>query len=117
MSGFIARCVFARPGGSLIQQFCACTALVYTPDDSSGDGNATVVNSCRFLSPSGNYLNATSTLSNMGPAGHWTEKFDFPLAPAGSYNIIEYVAAFARGPERGTAPVMPLWVCVCSLQW
>ncbi len=78
-----------RAGGSLIQQFCTCTALVYSPDDSSSDGNATVVNSCRFLSPSGNYVNATSKLFNMEPPGHWTEQFDFPLAPAGSYNIIE----------------------------
>ena len=65
-----------------------CTALVYTPTDSTADGNATVVNSCRALSPTAPYLNASSTLQDMGPPGHWTEVFEFKGAPAASYNII-----------------------------
>jgi hypothetical protein len=75
----------------LLQQFCACTALTYTPSASSppphSDGNATVLNSCRFETPSGFFINATSSLLDMGPPGHWEESF-FPGTPGSSYNII-----------------------------
>lgn len=46
-----------------------------------------MLNSCRFLSPEGFYLNATSMLSDMAPPGHWTERF-YPSGPPASYNII-----------------------------
>ena len=45
-------------------------------------------NSCRFESPSGFWLNATSYLTEGGAAGgHWVERY-FPGGPAASYNII-----------------------------
>lgn len=74
-------------GGNAIQQFCACTQLIYTPLNDSTVGDASVLNSCRFENPSGFFLNATSYLNDMGPAGHWIERY-FPGGPPASYNII-----------------------------
>lgn len=65
-------------GGNALQQFCACTQLVFSPNaDNTTAGNKDVLNSCRFETPSGFFLNATSYLTNMGPAGHWDEVY-FP---------------------------------------
>jgi hypothetical protein len=65
-------------GGNALQQFCACTQLVFSPNpDNSTYGNKDVLNSCRFETPAGFYLNATSYLTNMGPPGHWDEVY-FP---------------------------------------
>lgn len=74
-------------GGNALQQFCACTQLIFTPANDGVTGDANATNSCRFLSPSGFFLNATSSLTDMGPAGHWQERF-CPTCPAASYNII-----------------------------
>lgn len=61
--------VAAAAGGNAIQQFCACTELIYTPSNDNITGDASIVNSCRFESPSGFYLNATSYLTNMTVPG------------------------------------------------
>lgn len=86
-------------GGNLIQQFCACTEIIYTPD--AHPTNATdldVNNSCRFESPSGFWLNATSYLNDGGAAGgHWIERY-FPGGPPASYNII-LTGTDARGVQ------------------
>ena len=65
-------------GGNALQQFCACTQLVFSPNlENTTDGNKDVLNSCRFETPAGFFLNATSYLTDMGPPGHWAEVY-FP---------------------------------------
>ena len=75
-------------GGNLLQQFCACTQLVFSDDAGNKTvGNKDVLNSCRFETPAGAFINATSYLIDMGPTGHWNEVY-FPGGPPASYNII-----------------------------
>ena len=75
-------------GGNLLQQFCACTQLVFSDDEGNKTlGNKDVLNSCRFETPSGAFINATSYLIDMGPTGHFNEVY-FPGGPPASYNFI-----------------------------
>jgi hypothetical protein len=74
-------------GGAALQDWCACTELIYTPTPGGNTGDLTTVNSCRFLGPTGFFLNATSYLENMTVPGHWLEVY-CPTCPAASYNII-----------------------------
>lgn len=76
-------------GGALLQDWCACTQLVYTPTPGGALGDLTTLNSCRFETPKGFFLNATSYLANMSASapGHWLERY-CPTCPAASYNII-----------------------------
>lgn len=65
-------------GGNMIQQFCVCTELIYTPANKTGGNasDASVNNSCRFKSAAGHWLNATSYLTMGGQSGgHWTESY------------------------------------------
>ena len=48
------------PGGAALQDWCACTQLVYTATPGGAEGDLNTLNSCRFLSPEGFFLNATS---------------------------------------------------------
>lgn len=83
-------------GGNALQQFCACTQLIFSDDEGNKTiGNKDVVNSCRFLTPTGDFINATSYLINMGPTAHWDEVY-FPGGPPASYNAI-----LAGTDERG----------------
>ena len=90
-------------GGNLIQQFCACTNIIYTPHNASAGaaGNASdtdVNNSCRFENAKGAWLNATSYLTQGGSAGgHWSEAY-FPGGPQASYNVI-IAGSDARGVD------------------
>jgi lipocalin len=86
-------------GGNLIQQFCACTQIIYTPDAHPANASdVDVNNSCRFENPSGFWLNATSYLTDGGQnGGHWIERY-FPGGPAASYNII-LTGSDARGVQ------------------
>ncbi|XP_076071838.1 apolipoprotein D-like [Mytilus galloprovincialis] len=72
-------------GGAAFEKDCVCTTIDIKPK--SGTSDYTAINSCRKLSPTGNFLNATGTLSGEGPSGHWKEGF-FPLAPKADYTII-----------------------------
>lgn len=76
-------------GGAALQDWCACTELIYSPTPSGAYGDLTTLNSCRFLTPTGFFLNATSYLANMtkGDPGHWIERY-CPTCPPASYNII-----------------------------
>jgi len=75
-------------GGNALQQFCACTQLVFSADAGNATlGNLDVLNSCRWEQPSGFFVNATSYLTDMGPSGHWIEQY-FPGGPPASYNMI-----------------------------
>jgi len=75
-------------GGNALQQFCACTQLIFSDDEGNKTlGNKDTINSCRFLNPQGAFINATSYLINMGPTGHWDEVY-FPGGPPASYNAI-----------------------------
>jgi len=74
-------------GGAALQDWCACTELIYTPTPGGSAGDLTTLNSCRFLEPTGFFLNATSYLENMTTPGHWLERY-CPTCPAASYNII-----------------------------
>jgi len=89
-------------GGNAIQQFCACTNIIYTPANAS-KGNASdadVNNSCRFETSKGAWLNATSYLVSGGArGGHWVETYcppGFSGCPLASYNVI-----IAGTDERG----------------
>ena len=90
-------------GGNLIQQFCACTNIIYTPHNASAGaaGNVSdtdVNNSCRFETAKGAWLNATSYLTQGGAAGgHWSEAY-FPGGPEASYNVI-VAGTDARGVD------------------
>jgi hypothetical protein len=75
------------PGGAALQDWCACTELIYSSTPGGAYGDLTTLNSCRFLEPSGFFLNATSYLENMTQPGHWLERY-CPECPAASYNII-----------------------------
>ena len=82
-------------GGNAIQQFCACTNLIYTPaanTNSSDLSNTDVTNSCRFETASGFWLNASSYLIDGGAeGGHWVETYCPPGlsgCPLASYNVI-----------------------------
>ena len=76
-------------GGAALQDWCACTELIYSATPSGAYGDLTTLNSCRFLTPTGFFLNATSYLANMtrSDPGHWLERY-CPDCPAASYNII-----------------------------
>ena len=74
-------------GGAALQDWCACTELIYSPTPNGHLGDLNTLNSCRFLSPTGFFLNATSYLINMTTPGHWDEVY-CPTCPAASYNII-----------------------------
>lgn len=85
-------------GGNALQQFCACTQLVFSDDAGNKTlGNLDVLNSCRWETPAGFFVNATSYLTGMGPAGHWIEQY-FPGGPPASYNMI-LAGTDARGAD------------------
>merc|ERR1712150_221990 len=50
-------------------------------------GDATAINSCRKLTPTGDFLNATGALTDEVVPGHWKEGF-FPFAPKADYTIV-----------------------------
>ncbi|ESO92339.1 hypothetical protein LOTGIDRAFT_204063 [Lottia gigantea] len=74
-------------GGAYFEKDCVCTTIDVQPVQGATNGNSTAFNSCRKVTPSGNFLNATGTLTSEKPAGHWQEGF-FPLAPKASYTVI-----------------------------
>ncbi|XP_061164924.1 apolipoprotein D-like [Saccostrea echinata] len=74
-------------GGGFFEKDCVCTTIDVQPVPSSTAGDSKAINSCRKLAPSGDFMNATGTLSNEGPLGHWKEGF-FPGAPKADYTII-----------------------------
>ena len=76
-------------GGNALQQFCACTQLIYSPTPNAKNvSDTTVVNSCRFENSGGFFLNATSYLTEGGAdGGHWVEQY-FSGGPEASYNAI-----------------------------
>ncbi|KAK3100239.1 hypothetical protein FSP39_016829 [Pinctada imbricata] len=74
-------------GGAFFEKDCVCTTIDIKPVEKATNGDSIAINSCRKLTPTGDFLNATGQLVNEGPAGHWQEAF-FPLAPKASYTII-----------------------------
>lgn len=60
-------------GGAIFEKNCVCTTLDVAGISNSTD--ASVVNSCRNLTPTGDWINATGTLLNQSPPGHWEESF------------------------------------------
>ena len=81
-------------GGNALQQFCACTELVFSPSSLPAPYNSPhdhdVLNSCRFLEPTGFFVNATSYLTNNSADGsaHWNEVYCTEGCPPASYNFI-----------------------------
>lgn len=62
-------------GGNALQQFCACTELIFSDDAGNKTrGNKDVLNSCRFETPTGPFVNATSRVpperARPPPAAH-----------------------------------------------
>lgn len=47
------------PGGAAFEKDCVCTTIDVQPVKGATNGDSTAVNSCRKLSPSGDFLNAT----------------------------------------------------------
>merc|ERR1712179_57525 len=74
-------------GGAYFEKDCVCTTIDVEPVKGATNRDATAVNSCRKLSPKGDFLNATGTLTSESPAGNWQEGI-FPLAPKASYTIV-----------------------------
>ena len=46
-------------GGAAFEKDCVCTTIDISPKAGATNGDSTAVNSCRRLSPDGNFLNAT----------------------------------------------------------
>eukprot|EP00105_Crassostrea_gigas_P012469 XP_011428465.1 PREDICTED: apolipoprotein D [Crassostrea gigas] len=74
-------------GGAYFEKDCVCTTIDIQPVTSATNGDSTAINRCRKLAPSGDFMNATGTLSSESPAGHWKEGF-FPGAPKADYTIV-----------------------------
>lgn len=51
------------PGGAVFEKDCVCTTIDVFQVKGATNGDATAVNSCRKLAPSGEFLNATGWLS------------------------------------------------------
>ncbi|XP_052792614.1 apolipoprotein D-like [Mya arenaria] len=75
------------PGGAAFEQDCVCTTIDVFAVKGATNGDSTAINSCRKLTPSGDFLNATGALTNEESPGHWKESF-FPLTPKADYRII-----------------------------
>ncbi|XP_069129559.1 apolipoprotein D-like [Argopecten irradians] len=74
-------------GGGYFEKDCVCTTIGVTPKSGATNGDATAFNSCRKLSPTGEFLNATGALTGEVVPGHWKEGFFF-LAPKADYTVI-----------------------------
>ncbi|KAH3843716.1 uncharacterized protein LOC127877588 [Dreissena polymorpha] len=75
------------PGGAAFEKDCVCTTIDVSQVKGATNGDATAVNSCRKLAPSGEFLNATGSLTDEAVPGHWKEGF-FPLVPKVDYRVI-----------------------------
>merc|ERR1712179_507439 len=58
-------------GGAAFEKDCVCTTIDIAPVKGATNGDATAINSCRKLSPTGDFLNATGRLTNENVPGHW----------------------------------------------
>ena len=47
------------PGGAAFEKDCVCTVIDISPVQGARNGDSTAVNSCRKLSATGDFLNAT----------------------------------------------------------
>ncbi|XP_076467579.1 apolipoprotein D-like [Babylonia areolata] len=74
-------------GGAFFEKDCVCTTIDVEPVSGSSRGDATAINSCRQLSPTGKFLNATGSLTDQAQPGKWKEGFFF-LAPKVDYTVI-----------------------------
>ncbi len=74
------------PGGAIFQESCVCTELLVNNSNTSGV-DLSVTNSCRDMTPQGNYINATGGLVNEREPGWYEEEF-IPGFPTVNYTII-----------------------------
>ncbi|KAK3597682.1 hypothetical protein CHS0354_040057 [Potamilus streckersoni] len=81
---------YQTAGGAAFEKDCVCTTIDIQPVPGATDGDAKAINSCRKSSPTGEFLNATGTLTQEGPQGHWKEGF-FPFTPKASFLSVIYL--------------------------
>jgi len=76
-------------GGGYFEKDCVCTSIDIEPAKTADakPGDATAINSCRKLTPTGDWLNATGQLTDMSPPGKWKEGF-FSWVPKVDYTVI-----------------------------
>ena len=74
------------PGGAIFQESCVCTELLVNPSNQTGV-DLSVTNSCRDMTPSGAFINATAGLVNEREPGWYEEEF-IPGLPTVNYTII-----------------------------
>ncbi len=73
-------------GGAIFQQSCVCTELLVSHSNSTVV-DLSVTNSCRDMTPSGAFINATGALVNERQPGWYEEEF-IPGFPTVNYTII-----------------------------
>ena len=49
-------------GGAFFEKDCVCTTIDISPKPGATNGDSTAINSCRKLTPDGDFLNATGSL-------------------------------------------------------
>ncbi|XP_070196836.1 apolipoprotein D-like [Littorina saxatilis] len=81
-------------GGAYFEKDCVCTTIDVQPIAASTTGDATAVNSCRKLSPTGQFLNATGSLTEQVTPGKWKEGL-FVFVPKVDYTVIYLDDEFA----------------------
>lgn len=75
-------------GGAIFQASCVCTELLVDKPSSNTSGiDLSVTNSCRDMTPQGNFINATGALVNERTPGWYEEEF-IPGLPTVNYTII-----------------------------
>ena len=89
-------------GGAIFESTCVCTQLIVAATPGGAAGDATVINSCRDKTPTGAFINATGSLINMAPAGHWDETF---LPPAFGV-FVNYTVIFSGTSIISGSPEM-----------
>ncbi|KAK7503899.1 hypothetical protein BaRGS_00005022 [Batillaria attramentaria] len=81
-------------GGAFFEKDCVCTTIDVEPVAGSTSGDASAANSCRKLSPTGEFLKTTGSLTDQVSPGKWKEGFFF-LAPKVDYTVIYLDDEFA----------------------
>ena len=87
-------------GGAIFESSCVCTQLIVVPTPGGKAGDSSVLNSCRDKTPAGAFINASASLVNMAPPGHWDETF---LPP--SFGVfVNYTVIFSGSSDMSGSP-------------
>ncbi|GFR99961.1 prostaglandin-H2 D-isomerase [Elysia marginata] len=97
-------------GGAAFEKDCVCTTIDVQPRTGGQHGDSTALNSCRKLTPTGKFLNATGQLTEMNRPGKWKEGFFF-AAPKVDYTVIYLDKNFAV--EYDCGDILDLYTNYC----